>query len=436
MPISDYSDWKRGCESYLAMRVGMRRSPRRWIIKPVPGADGCVNIISAKNRAGCGRYLSGDAACKSRIRTVKQDDGSGMQRWRFVKTNFRLADNNVTVVCPEAKVGESGMVGGIVYTKRDRNGLLKLMNDTNMNNRLDTESMLASSCTTGVANMSQLFVPEQADFSRDWLAARCSPIPPMWVSLLNPDISTWDTSSVEDMAQMFLDSHFNRDIRWWETSAVRNMRQMFLGSAFNQPISNWNTSAVTNMEGMFALGVYGTSSGFSQPIGTWDTSAVTDMSYMFAANGAFNQNIGEWNTSSVTNMARMFGKASVCHSTSWFNKPIGAWDTGLVTNMEGMFAGNLVFNQNISNWNTSSVKNMMSMFSGTSNFNQSIGNWDTSAVTTMVSMFHNATAFNQDLRGWNVANVNKSCAFFDDGTAPPKGAWISPKPPLPAICLS
>jgi len=34
--------------------------------------------------------------------------------------NFYLAENEVTVMCPDAEVGETGEVDGVVYTKRTR----------------------------------------------------------------------------------------------------------------------------------------------------------------------------------------------------------------------------------------------------------------------------------------------------------------------------
>jgi len=54
------------------------------------------------------------------------------------------------------------------------------------------------------------------------------------------------------------------------------MNRMFYGTdAFNQDLSSWNVSSVTNMAGMFFL------SAFNQDIGVWDVSSVTIMNGMF-----------------------------------------------------------------------------------------------------------------------------------------------------------
>jgi len=62
---------------------------------------------------------------------------------------------------------------------------------------------------------------------------------------VNGDITSWDTSNVEDMSWMFSTSIFNKDIGSWNTSGVTNMERMFYGaSLFNQNLSGW---CVTNI---------------------------------------------------------------------------------------------------------------------------------------------------------------------------------------------
>ena len=62
---------------------------------------------------------------------------------------FYLAPNGVTILCPSASVGDTGVVGGVTYTKRDRDGLLALKGTAN-------EAELVTSCTSGVTNMGSL----------------------------------------------------------------------------------------------------------------------------------------------------------------------------------------------------------------------------------------------------------------------------------------
>ena len=98
---------------------------------------------------------------------------------------FYLADNGVTVLCPAAAVGDTGVVDGVTYTKRDRAALDALVTATPTD-----EVELARSCTTGVTDLSELF--------GEALGSKVSD-----PTTFNPDLSSWDTSSVTNMKAMF-----------------------------------------------------------------------------------------------------------------------------------------------------------------------------------------------------------------------------------------
>ena len=177
------------------------------------------------------------------------------------KANFFLADNRVTVMCPDAEVGESGVVNGVTYTKRTRNQI--------------TEGNANTTCTSGITDMSEMFA------------------------------GAWQNSNA-----------FNGDISSWDTSQVTNMRHMFyFADNFNQDISSWDTSQVANMEGMF---YYATS--FSQNIGSWNTSRVTNMERMFDGANNSNQATSKWDARKVDNDGTMLDasttlKMGIAH---WF----------------------------------------------------------------------------------------------------------------------
>ncbi len=197
--------------------------------------------------------------------------------------NFYLAHNGVTVMCPDAEIGETGDVNGVTYTKRSRNQIIA------------NRSLAPTSCTSGITNMQNMFQSS---------------------SSFNGDISTWDVSSVTNMANMFQNSSsFNGDISIWDVSSVTNMHSMFFAaSSFNADISTWDVSNVTTMQNMFQV-----ATNFNGEIGAWDVSNVTDMNQMFLVASAFNGDISSWDVSNVTGMNLMF------RSASSFNQDLSGW---------------------------------------------------------------------------------------------------------------
>ena len=185
---------------------------------------------------------------------------------------FYLSTNGVTVLCPDAEVGMSGLVNGAEYTKRGRGDI--------------TTANAAASCTSGITDMSSIF--RNANIS-------------------NQDIGSWDTSEVTDMSRMFQSaSAFDQDIGSWDTSQVTDMSRMFQATLdFDKDIGDWDTSQVTNMSQMFQAAL-----GFNRPLSNWDTSKVTDMTEMFATAFVFNQDLSGWCVSNIASQPTDFVSAS------------------------------------------------------------------------------------------------------------------------------
>ena len=258
-------------------------------------------------------------------------DGNKVITAVFERLPFYRAENGVTIMSPNANIGDTGEVDGVIYTKRSADQI--------------TPENAATTSTSGITNMEELFINE-ADF--------------------NADISHWDVSSVEGMFEMFIGATtFNQDIGSWDVSSVENMQYMFRGAtAFNQDIGSWDVSSVENMIYMFFE-----ATAFNQDIGSWDVSSVEDMDYMFSEATTFNQDIGGWDVSSVESMSSMFRRASA------FNQDISSWNVSSVTSMSRMFSGATVFNQDIGSWDVSSVEGMYYMFRQATAFNQDLSNW-------------------------------------------------------------
>ncbi|MBW8199456.1 BspA family leucine-rich repeat surface protein [Flagellimonas abyssi] len=208
-----------------------------------------------------------------------------------------LHENGKTVVAREwTEGGETGVIDGVqYYVAEDKTNLEEIISSS--------PSLLPTVCTTKITDMSYLFFDNS----------------------FNEDISSWDTSSVTDMSNMFDSAKdFNQDIGDWDTSNVRIMEGMFnLASSFNQDIGDWDTSNVINMSDMF-----NEASAFNSDISDWDTSSVNHMGYMFSLASSFNQDIGDWDTSKVESMTLMFLGASA------FDRDISDWNVDNVSSCE------------------------------------------------------------------------------------------------------
>lgn len=244
---------------------------------------------------------------------------------------FRLALNGVTVTCQAAEIGDTGVVNGIEYTKRDRDGLIALVGDA------DTEAELATSCTTGVEDMSELFgyVEDVRDFNVgtfNLFTIRSNVANP---AEFNPDLSTWDMSSVMDMSSMMAGATaFEGDVSAWDTSKVVNMSFALAGNdVFNSRLDAWNTSSAVDMRGMLFEAL-----AFNQNLDGLVTSRATNTSYLLFGAQGFNNGEASgsstapllWDTSGSGSMKFTFSGAAS------FNQPVDGFDMSRVTDSAAM----------------------------------------------------------------------------------------------------
>ena len=149
--------------------------------------------------------------------------------WAFFSHGqaFYLDSNGVTIKCPLANVGDTGVVGSDTYVKVDRASLVA---------SITAGANVQFCCTSGITDMSELF------------SARNS---------FNKNIGGWDTASATTMREMFRSAHlFNQDIGEWDVSNVSNMNDMFKrwpacdgGCArmiFDRDISSWCVQQFTS----------------------------------------------------------------------------------------------------------------------------------------------------------------------------------------------
>ena len=341
---------------------------------------------------------------------------------------FEIAANGVTVLCPNASVGDLGRANGKTYEAVD-NDLLRT--------RRDEGGDLSAVCTTLVTDMSDLF---SGSSSTDF----------------NQDIGSWDTGNVTTMESMFAgEQDFNRDIGYWNTANVTEMSGMFIRTgSFNQDIGDWNTSNVENMFGMFFE-----AEAFNQDLSDWCVEQIPEEQTNFDTRAAsWDDYRPYWGASCAFDLAEN-GVTITCVDAALGeigyvnNKKYEAVDRALliqrkeegadltalcttfVTDMSSMFYppsltfNPRTFNQDIGSWDTGNVSNMSYMFEKASAFNQDISSWNTSNVTHMGSMFFNATSFNQDLSGWCVEQISQEPLRFDleaESWELPRPSWGEP----------
>lgn len=274
--------------------------------------------------------------------------------------NFYLHENGVTIMCPDASVGEKGEINGLVYTKRS-------------NSQITLENA-STTCTSDITNFNSLFA---------------------YQDLENVDLSTWDVSKAQTMIEMFIGSYnVETDLNYWNTSNVTHMGNMFESSTFNKDIGDWDVSNVVNMSSMFAV-----NRAFNQNLNSWDVSNVRDMSSLFYGAIVFNGQISNWDVSNVTIMSSMF------YSAEKFNQDISNWNVENVIRMNSMFKNATIFESDISKWNVSKVEKMSSMFMNTNNFDSDLSLWDVQMVNDMDYMFYGAKRFYHNLSNWCTYNI-------------------------------
>lgn len=204
--------------------------------------------------------------------------------------------------------------------------------------------------------------------------------------LVSLDLSNFNTQSLTNMDKMFygMSNLTNLNISSFDTSNVTNMNALFYGMANieNIDISNFNTRYITNMSYMFS-GMHKLKQ--LQLPATFDTSNVTDMSFMFANDHSLHAlNLSHFNTQNVTNMQQMFFGMYALSSIDLSN-----FDTKKVTLMDGMFNGCVGLTSiNVSNFNTENVENMNGMFAFTDSVEElDLSSFRTPKVKTFRAMF-------------------------------------------------
>ena len=203
------------------------------------------------------------------------------------------------------------------------------------------------------------------------------------------DTSTFDTSVVENMYDMFSNTHnlTSLDLSNFDTQNVTVMKDMFYNTYKLKTInlSSFDTRNVTDMRGMFK----DSHTLETLDLSNFDTSKVTSMTEMFSgASALVSLDLSNFNTSNVTDMTSMFAK-----TTNLKNLNLVSFNTEKVRNMIGMFYGSdSLTSLDLSSFNTKNVINISYMFFGMDKITTiNIVNFNTQNVENISYLFGTET---------------------------------------------
>ena len=230
-------------------------------------------------------------------------------------------------------------------------------------------------------------------------------------SLEKLDLSSFDTSSVENMSNMFYNclSLQSLNIKNFQTNCVTTMENMFYGCRSLQELDlyNFNTAKVVHLEKMFANCI----SLYSLNIDSFKTLNAINMSNMFKnCNSLTSLNLQNFDTSKVSNMNEMFFNCS-----SLLKLDLQYFNTSLVENMESIFKNCYKLEYlDISNFNTSLITNMGSLFENCFSLKSlNLQSFNTSKAQTMVNIFSNCNSLlSLDLSNFDTSSVTSMDYMF------------------------
>ena len=291
-------------------------------------------------------------------------------------------------------------------------------------------------------------------------------------TLVNPDTSDWDVTSLTDAGHMFAGvslstGNYERLLINWaakdlkpgvnfdggnsnycSSAAVAARASMeasdgwvitdggSLCSPTDDFVSTWQTdkpgdSNDTSIEVPIVGGPYeadwGDGAGFSESglSGPANHTYAAAGTYTIRIRGVYDSiffndtgdkekilSVDQWGTNQWKSMKEAFHGA--------YNLQVPAIDIpdfSALRDMSAMFYFAISANPDSSNWDTSSVTDMSEMFSSTDTADPDTSNWDTSAVTNMSYMFSDAISANPDTSNWNASAVTNMSYMFSDAVS-------------------
>ena len=310
-------------------RSAIRNKGTNNIVMPVPGLGPAGDVTIAgvvvpppANSGTTGRaYMMGQNPTRRYMMSRNPACSGGVGRrpvYVCNNTDSKLSQLGSSAITGYLFMTTGALAAAITLWDADRAGALATYGEINTWD------------VSNITDMSELF-KSNTIFNSDisgWNVSNVLDMSEMFddASAFNQDISSWDVSSVQNMAGMFAGAtNFNNGLAAgasgtmsWQgnTGDVESMKNMFnSATAFNQDISSWNTTLVQDMSLMFAGATSFNNSNNPSALQSWanNLSAILNMENMFNAAVGFGitgvedaQGIRSWQIPSGTPVNNMF----------------------------------------------------------------------------------------------------------------------------------
>jgi surface protein len=245
-------------------------------------SDGRVKLEAIGYDLHTFRSWSGDLSSHENPLYLTANNDDIVLRPNFEKI-LGFHDNNHTIICNDARVGDKAKIDGIEFVVADKELIT---------NYITESKPLDNLCTSKLEGDLNHFFDNVMENYGSWDNVG--------------DITHWDVSQVTSTDFLFSKSDFNQNISNWDVSNVTSMNMMFcFASEFNHDLNNWDVSHVKNLVGTF-LGAR----SFNGNIEDWELRAAINMDQMFKLASSYKKSLNTWCIEQVTEVPKEFHTGS------------------------------------------------------------------------------------------------------------------------------
>lgn len=357
--------------------------------------------------------------------TVFKCDGYQFRGWDIVNKDVTLINSDYFLM-PEENVEIRGVWSKITVTKKHEGNIyeappsiIQKVENQNYNEKLwNYREQIAK-----VIFEPKIDVPTKAVSS--WDISESGDGMVMAYIVPNEENSNMYTAHIQGVGEIYANENSGfifagftnlkviEGFQYFNTSQARSMRLMFLNctSLLNLDLSSFDTRNVTDMYGVF----YCCKSLINLNLTGLNTSNVTEMYCLFyLCEKLTTIDISSFDTRNVVNM---FGLFSSCSNLTSID--VSGLNTSKVRNMHSMFASCVKLKEiNVSNFDTRNVVDMVYMFSDCASLTYiDVTNFNTSKVTDMRYMFLRCTNLKElNLSNFDTSNVTEIYCMFQECT--------------------